>query len=65
MASGLGVKLGALLYASNQVDAEPVRPLAAPTRMAKMVMDQTVVPLAINARHIETAATVYAVFAIE
>ena len=58
------MKLGSLLFASNQVDAEPVRPLqraAAPMAM----MAEKVAPLAINARHIETAATVYAVFAIE
>ena len=64
MANGLGVKLGALLYASNQVEAEPVRPLmraAAPM----LAMTEKVQPLAINARHIETSATVYAVFAIE
>ena len=64
MATGLNVKLGALLYASNETQAEPVRPLmramAAWRRMAEKVE-----PLAINPRQIEKSATVYAVFAIE
>ncbi|HEY4011326.1 MAG TPA: SIMPL domain-containing protein [Acidobacteriaceae bacterium] len=64
MAAGLNVKLGQLLYASNEVQAEPIRP------MAMMARDKTEAvaaqrPLAINARQIETSATVYAVFAIE
>lgn len=65
MAGGLNVKLGQLLYASNQVEAEPIRPVAlmAPTRMAKA--EPAPPPLALNARQIETTATVYAVFAIE
>lgn len=64
MAAGLSAKLGALLYASNEVQAVP-RPVmygraaAAPTAMEK------VEPLAINPREIEKSATVYAVFAIE
>jgi len=64
MATGLNVKLGQLLYASNQVQAEPIRPMP----MAGMVTQLQKVapaPLAINARQIETSATVYAVFAIE
>lgn len=65
LASGLGVHLGDLLYASNQVEGSPVLP--APRRMIKM--DQasaaTSSPLAINPREIETSATVYAVFALE
>jgi uncharacterized protein YggE len=64
MAKGLNAKLGVLLYASNETQAEPPRPLmrgmsAAPMAMAK------VEPLAINPRQIEKTATVYAVFAIE
>lgn len=65
MATGLGVKLGPLLYASNQVTAEPVRPLMRAMAMAPAAMAQKVMPLAINARQIHTSATVYAVFAIE
>jgi uncharacterized protein len=63
MAKGLDVKLGALLYASNETQAVPPHPLmralAAPAAAMK------VEPLAINARQIEKSATVYAVFAIE
>jgi uncharacterized protein len=63
MASGLNVKLGNLIYASNETEAEPPRPLMramqAPPPAAKAE------PLAINPRRIEKSATVYAVFAIE
>jgi uncharacterized protein len=63
MAAGLNVKLGQLLYASNEVQAEPVRPVAmmAMAPQAKAAPP----PLAINARQIDTSATVHAVFAIE
>jgi uncharacterized protein YggE len=64
MASGLNVKLGQLLYASNEVQAEPIRPIAM-MAMAKAEPAAAPPPLAINARQIETSATVYAVFAIE
>jgi uncharacterized protein len=64
MAKGLNAKLGSLLYASNETQAEPPRPLM--RAMGGMAMDQkVVVPLAINPRQIEKTATVYAVFAIE
>lgn len=63
MAQSLNARLGALLYASNEVQASPIRPMmramAAPTAMEK------VAPLAINPRQIEKIATVHAVFAIE
>ena len=61
MASGMNVKLGALIYASNEVHAEPIRPMM--NTMA--AMQKSVEPLAINPRRIEKSATVYAVFAIE
>lgn len=64
MASGLGVKLGALLYASNQVNAAPVHPMPMAVN-ARMKDTEPPAPLAINAREIETPATVYAVFALE
>ena len=64
MAAGMGVKLGALIYASNEVQAEPVRPLMRAMAAAPMQMDK-VQPLAINPRRVEKSATVYAVFAIE
>jgi uncharacterized protein YggE len=65
MAKGMNVKLGALIYASNETQAEPIRPL-----MKAMVMNGAMAapapqPLAINPRQIEKSATVYAVFAIE
>jgi len=65
MAKGLNVKLGLLLFASNETQAEPIRPL-----MKNMVMNGAMPapppqPLAINPRQIEKSATVYAVFAIE
>jgi hypothetical protein len=62
MAQSLNAKLGALLYASNQVEATPVRPLMMQA-MAKAAPPPA--PLAINPREIEKIATVYAVFAIE
>lgn len=61
MAQSLNAKLGALLYASNQVEAVPVRPLM----MQAMAKTAEPAPLAINPRQIEKVATVYAVFAIE
>jgi uncharacterized protein len=62
MATSLNAKLGALLFASNQTQAELIRPMVA-ARM--MTMDQASQPLAISPRQIEKSATVYAVFAIE
>jgi len=64
MAAGLNAKLGALLYASNQVEAGPRPVMYARAAAAPMQMDK-VEPLAINPREIEKSATVYAVFAIE
>ena len=63
MASGLGVKLGNLLYASNEVAAMPV-PLAM-ARMTTMMAKGGPQPLSLSPQQIETSATVYAVFAIE
>ncbi len=62
MATGLNVKLGTLLYASNEVNAGP-----GPMPVARMmVMDRKAAPpLSLNPQQIETSATVYAVFAIE
>ena len=65
MAHGLNVKLGALIYATNQTEAEPVRPLMARMVAAPAAKMQMAEPLAINPRQIEKSATVYAVFAIE
>lgn len=65
MARGLNVKLGALIYATNQTEAEPVRPLNTRMFAAAAPAMMKVQPLAINPRQIETSATVYAVFSIE
>jgi uncharacterized protein len=62
MAKGLSVKLGALIYASNETQAEPPHPIMR-AMAASAVMKAE--PLAINPRQIEKSATVYAVFAIE
>jgi uncharacterized protein YggE len=64
MAKGLNVKLGALLYANNETQAEPPRPLMKGAMISSAAMAAPA-PLAINPRQIEKSATVYAVFAIE
>jgi uncharacterized protein len=64
MAKGLNARLGTLLYASNETQAEPPRPLMA-ERFTGGGLAQKVEPLAVNPRQIEKSATVYAVFAIE
>jgi len=64
MAQSLNARLGALLYASNEVEASPIRPMMMRAAVAGMAMEK-VEPLAINPRQIEKSATVHAVFAIE
>ena len=61
MAKGLSVKLGPLLYANNETQAQPPVPLI----RAMAASAAKTEPLAINPRRIEKSATVYAVFAIE
>jgi uncharacterized protein YggE len=63
MAKSLNARLGVLLYASNETEAAPPRPLM--RAMAGSMAMGKVEPLAINPRRIEKSATVYAVFAIE
>jgi uncharacterized protein len=63
MAAGLNVKLGSLVFASNETQAEPPRPLMKAKNAAMAAPAPP--PLAINPRRIEKTATVYAVFAIE
>jgi uncharacterized protein YggE len=66
MAKGLNVKLGVLIFASNETEASPVRPVMPMMKAAGAAMPGAPPPpLAINARQIEKTATVYAVFAIE
>lgn len=62
MAQGLGIKLGDLIYASNQA-AEP-RPVLL-RGMAISAEKAAPAPLAINPREIERTTTVYAVFSIQ
>ena len=63
MATSLGVSLKGLIYASNQADGGIVRPIRQDDRLR--ISGKQVQPLAINPRHIEESATVYAVFAID
>jgi uncharacterized protein len=65
MARGLSAKLGALIFASNETQATPVRPLMQEMPMNGRAFAAPPPPLAINPRRIEKSATVYAVFAIE
>lgn len=72
MAEGLGVKLGTLVYASNQT---PPRGILAALGLGGGVLNtesamaaavkRNLAPLAISPEHITKTATVYAVFAIE
>jgi uncharacterized protein len=64
MAKGLNAKLGALIYASNQLPETPTI-YANAAMAASMRMERKVAPLAIRPQKIEESATVYAVFAIE
>lgn len=72
MAKGLGVKLGALVYASNQSPASGIfgnlgfGNVTLNTMSAAMVArSKNLKPLAISPERISMSATVYAVFAIE
>jgi uncharacterized protein YggE len=64
MAGGLHVKLGPLVYASNQVPERPM-PMMRALSMAKGSMPKSVTPLAIAPDKVTRSATVYAVFAVE
>ena len=66
LAKGMGVKLGALVYVSNQVSA-PVYPMRAFANNSALMADKAAPPppLAIEPRKVVSTASVYAVFAIE
>jgi uncharacterized protein YggE len=64
MAEGLHVKVGPLLYASNQAQETVVRPMMM-RAMAAPMADKKVQPLSISARRVERSATVFAIFAME
>ena len=65
MAASLNAHLGPLIYASNEVRAEPIRPIIHAMSSPSVAMAAAPAPLAINPRRIEKSATVFAVFAIE
>lgn len=66
MAQGLGIKLGDLIYASNQAaEPRPVLLRAMAPGMAMSAEKAAPAPLAINPREIERTTTVYAVFSIQ
>jgi uncharacterized protein len=65
MAEGLGVKLGALVYASNQTPPRDRFVGSVNATMAIMTPKKNLAPLAISPERITKSATVYAVFAIE
>lgn len=64
MAEGLHIKVGPLLYASNQAQAPLIRPMMA-MKMGGGGGQKTVQPLSIATRRVERSATVFAIFAIE
>jgi uncharacterized protein YggE len=65
MAEGLGVKLGALVYASNQTPPRGVFVGNSTESMTVTEAKKNLAPLAISPERIAKSATVYAVFAIE
>ena len=63
LAKGMGVRLGSLIYVSNQVSAPQYpRPMMA---MAMRSADAAPQPLAVEPHQVSREASVYAVFAIE
>jgi uncharacterized protein YggE len=62
LAKGMGVRLGALIYVSNQLSTPYPRPM--PMAMAKAA-GAPAPPLAIEPQKVTRAANVYAVYAIE
>jgi uncharacterized protein YggE len=63
LAKGMGVRLGALIYVSNQV-SEPVRPIMMASRVYSPNADQQA-PLAVEPQKVTRSAGIYAVYAIE
>jgi uncharacterized protein len=63
LAKGMAVRLGALVYVSNQMSA-PSFPRPMPM-MAMKAANADAQPLAIEPHQVSREATVYAVFAIE
>lgn len=65
MATGLGVQLGPLLYASNQMPTQPVLPMARMEKFGGAAAARAPQPLALRPQEVEETATVYAIFSIE
>ena len=65
MAEGLHIRIGPLLYASNQSQETVVRPLMAMAAPMNSRMRKDAAPLSISGRRVERSATVFAIFAIE
>jgi uncharacterized protein YggE len=65
MAKGLGIQLGALLYASNQPPQHAPGPLAFRAMAASPQAKEETKPLVLRPQKVERSATVYAVFAIQ
>ncbi|HET9101127.1 MAG TPA: SIMPL domain-containing protein [Acidobacteriaceae bacterium] len=67
MAQGLGIQLGALIYASNQAPEGPLPMMGLRRGMAGMAAEVKTAPapLSISPNKVERSATVYAVFAIQ
>lgn len=63
MADGLHIKVGQLLYASNQAQETVVRPMPM-MAMAMRAKSADSKPLSISSRRVERSATVFAIFAI-
>jgi uncharacterized protein YggE len=63
LAKGMGVRLGSLIYVSNQLSAPYIRPM--PMAMAAKATGAPAQPLAIEPQKVTRTANVYAVYAIE
>jgi uncharacterized protein len=64
LAAGMGVKLGALIYVTNQISVSPSPRPYAMAKLAAGVSDQAE-PLAIEPHKVSRTASIYAVYAIE
>jgi uncharacterized protein YggE len=63
LAKGMGVRLGSLIYVSNQLSTSYVRPM--PMAMAAKAAGAPAQPLAIEPQKVTRTANVYAIYAIE
>ena len=64
MADGLHIRVGPLLYASNQAQETLIRPMAMAAPMNSRAL-KSAQPLSVSARRVERSSTVFAIFAIE